>query len=139
MLATAESCTGEMLASLLAGVEGASHALDCGIVTSTAAAKTERLGMSEDLFQAKGSVSMEVAVAKADGALERSDADMAASTTGFAGPAGPGDEVGVVWLACASGGGETRHKAKHFGDIRRDPIRAGCMETALLMIREAMP
>lgn len=139
LLATAESCTGGLLASLLTDVEGASHAFDRGFVTYTEAAKTEMLGVPEDLLQAKGSVSMEVAVAMAEGALQRSKADIAVSTTGFAGPAGPDDEVGLVWFACARRGGATRHKVMHYGDIGRDPIRAGCVKTALFMIREAMP
>ena len=139
MLATAESCTGGLLASLLTDVEGASHAFDRGFVTYSVSAKIEMLGVPEELLAEKGSVSMEVAVAMAEGALQRSAADIALSTTGFAGPAGPDDEIGLVWCACARRGGETRRKAMHYGDIGRDPIRTECLRTALVMIRETMP
>ncbi|ORE88118.1 CinA family protein [Aurantimonas sp. 22II-16-19i] len=139
LLATAESCTGGLLASLLTDVEGASHAFDRGFVTYSEAAKTEILGVGQELLAEKGSVSMEVAVAMAEGALQRSRADIAVSTTGFAGAAGPGDEVGLVWFACARRGGETRHAVMHYGDIGRDPIRAECLRTALVMMREMMP
>lgn len=138
LLATAESCTGGLLASLLTDVEGASHAFDRGFVTYTEAAKIEMLGVSEELLAEKGSVSMEVALAMAEGALKRSKADIAVSTTGFAGPAGPDDEIGLVWFACARRGRKTRHEAMHFGDIGRDPIRVASLRTALLMIREMM-
>ena len=139
LLATAESCTGGLLASMLTDVEGASHAFDRGFVTYTQSAKIDMLGVPEDLLANKGSVSMEVAVAMAEGALQRSKADIALSTTGFAGPAGPDDETGLVWFACARRGGETRHKVMHYGDIGRDPIRTACLRTALIMIRETMP
>ena len=95
VLATAESCTGGLLASLLTDVEGASHAFDRGFVTYTKAAKMELLGVPEDLLEAKGTVSPETAIAMAEGALQRSQAHISLSTTGFAGPAGPGDEAGL--------------------------------------------
>ena len=138
VLATAESCTGGLLASLLTDVEGASHAFDRGFVTYTKAAKMELLGVPEDLLEAKGTVSPETAIAMAEGALQRSQAHISLSTTGFAGPAGPGDEAGLVHFACAREGRETLHRVEHFGDIGRGPTRIACMRTALEMMREMM-
>lgn len=137
-LATAESCTGGLLASLFTDVEGASHALDRGFVTYSEDAKTELLGVSRELLDEKGAVSREVAVAMAEGALARSKADITISTTGFAGSAGDDDEAGLVHFACARKGRETLHREEHFGDIGRGPVRINCMRTALQMIGEMM-
>src|SRR5207253_30195 len=82
MLATAESCTGGMLASLLTDVQGVAHAFDRGFVTYTEEAKNEMLGVPLDLIREKSAVSKEVAVAMAEGALENSRANIALSVTG---------------------------------------------------------
>jgi len=89
VLATAESCTGGMLASLLTDVQGMAHAFDRGFVTYSEAAKTEMLGVPAALIADKGAVSKEVALAMAEGALARSRAHIALAVTGFA-DAGPG-------------------------------------------------
>ena len=88
-VATAESCTGGMLAALLTDIEGAGHGFDRGFVTYTKEAKTEQLGIDPQVLEANDAVSKEAAEAMADGALNRSHADVALGITGFAGPGGP--------------------------------------------------
>src|SRR3712207_5743116 len=83
-LATAESCTGGMLASLLTDVQGVAHAFERGFVTYSNEAKCELLGVPMNLIEQKGAVSREVALAMAEGALARSRANIAISITGFA-------------------------------------------------------
>jgi nicotinamide-nucleotide amidase len=87
-LATAESCTGGMLASLLTDVQGVAHSFERGFVTYTNEAKNEMLGVPMALIEEKSAVSREVAIAMAEGALERSRANIALSVTGYA-DAGP--------------------------------------------------
>src|SRR3954467_1364557 len=91
-VATAESCTGGMLAALLTDIEGAGHGFDRGFVTYTKDAKTELLGIEPSLLDHNEAVSEVVARAMAEGALRRSSADIAIGVTGFAGPAGEGCE-----------------------------------------------
>ncbi|WP_343518018.1 CinA family protein [Sphingomonas sp.] len=137
-LATAESCTGGMLASLLTDVEGVSSTFERGFVTYSIEAKCELLGLARDFVEKCGAVSREVAVAMAEGALAGSHADIALSITGFAGPGGPDDEPGLVHFACARKGRETAHREQHFGDIGRGPTRIECMRVALEMLGEAI-
>ncbi|MFN3387829.1 MAG: CinA family protein [Allosphingosinicella sp.] len=135
MFATAESCTGGMLASLLTDVKGVAHAFDRGFVTYTNEAKNEMLGVPLDLIEEKGPVSKEVAVAMAEGALERSRANIAVSITGFA---DSGDEPGLVHFGCARGGRTTRHREEHFGPIGRGATRVKCMRVAIEMMTEML-
>jgi len=79
-------------------------------------------------------VSCEVAIAMAEGALERSGADIAISVTGYAGPGGGAGEEGLVHFALARSGGATLHRQERFGAIGRDPIRQHCLETVLSML-----
>lgn len=137
-LATAESCTGGLLASLLTDVEGASHAFERGFVVYTNEAKSELLGIPLDLIEREGAVSEAVARAMAEGALRASDADVAVSITGFAGAGGPDDEPGRVHFGCAREGRPTAHRELHFGDIGRGPVRIECMRVALKMLDEAL-
>lgn len=137
-LATAESCTGGMLASLLTDVEGVSSAFERGFVTYSEDAKCELLGIERGTVEQCGAVSREVAVAMAEGALRESHADIAVSITGFAGPGGPDDEPGLVHFGCARTGRPTRHREEHFGDIGRGPVRIKCMRVALQMLDEAL-
>lgn len=130
-LATAESCTGGMVASLLTDVPGASHAFERGFVTYTDEAKAEMLGVPRELIEREGAVSKAVAVAMAQGALQRSSADVAVSITGFA---GDGQEPGLVHFACARKGRDTLHREEHFGDIGRGRIRVGCLGVAVEML-----
>ena len=137
-LATAESCTGGMLASLLTDVEGVSSTFERGYVVYSEDAKCDLLHIARDTVERCGAVSREVALAMADGALADSRADIALSITGFAGPGGPDDEPGLVHFACARTGYETAHREQHFGDIGRGPTRIECMRVALEMIGEAI-
>ena len=135
MFATAESCTGGMLASLMTDVRGVAHAFDRGFVTYTNEAKNEMLGVPLELIEEKGAVSKEVAVAMAQGALERSRANIALSITGFA---DKGEEPGLVHFACARAGRTTAHREEHFGAIGRGGVRVACMRVALEMMTEML-
>ncbi|WNO52978.1 CinA family protein [Stakelama saccharophila] len=137
-LTAAESCTGGLLASLLTDVEGASHAFERGFVVYSKEAKCELLHIAPERIDRCGAVSREVALAMAEGALAASHADIALSITGFAGPAGSDDEPGLVHLACARHGRETRAREEHFGDIGRGPTRIAAIRTALEMISEML-
>jgi nicotinamide-nucleotide amidase len=137
-LATAESCTGGLLASLLTDVDGVSSAFERGFVVYSEDAKCELLHVAREQVDGCGAVSRDVALAMADGALAASRADVALSVTGFAGPGAPGDEPGLVHFACARRGRVTAHEEHHFGDIGRGPTRVKCLETALDMIDKAL-
>ena len=137
-IATAESCTGGLLASLLTDVEGASHAFDRGFVVYTDKAKGDLLQVANETVGGCGAVSAETARAMAEGALARSEADVAVAITGFAGPGAPDDEPGLVHFGCAVRGGATRHQEEHFGDRGRGPVRLECLRTALSMLEEAL-
>ena len=134
-LATAESCTGGMLASLLTDVQGVAHAFERGFVTYTNEAKSEMLGVPMDLIRGKGAVSREVAVAMAEGALERSRAHIALAVTGFA---DAGDEPGLVHFGCARAGRSTAHREEHFGPGGRGATRVKCMKVAVEMMTEML-
>jgi nicotinamide-nucleotide amidase len=135
MFATAESCTGGMLASLLTDVQGVAHAFDRGFVTYTNEAKNEMLGVPIALIEEKGPVSREVAIAMAEGALERYRANVALSVTGFA---DSGDEPGLVHFGCARAGRATAHREEHFGAIGRGRTRVECMRVAIEMMTEML-
>ena len=135
VLATAESCTGGMLASLLTDVQGVAHAFDRGFVTYTEEAKSEMLGVPMALIAEKGAVSREVALAMAEGALVRSRANIALSITGFA---DQGDEPGLVHFACARAGRVTAHREEHFGPGGRGATRVKCMKVAVEMMTEML-
>jgi len=135
MFATAESCTGGMLASLLTDVQGVAHAFDRGFVTYTNEAKNEMLGIPLALIEDKGAVSREVAIAMAEGALERSRAHIALAITGFA---DAGDEPGLVHFACARAGRITAHREEHFGPVGRGATRIACMRVAVDMMTEML-
>ena len=137
-IATAESCTGGLLSSFITDVDGFSHVFDRGFVTYSSKSKTDQLGIASDLIDREGAVSRRVALAMAEGALARSDADIALSITGFAGPAGDDNEEGLVHFACARDGRETLHEERHFGAIGRDPIRAEAMKVAIAMMRDML-
>lgn len=137
-IATAESCTGGLLASLLTDVEGASHAFDRGFVVYTDDAKCDLLRVHRTTLDRCGAVSEETAHQMALGALDRSHADVAISITGFAGPGAPGDEAGLVHFACAVRGGDGARREEHFGDIGRGPVRLQCLRVALVMLSDAL-
>ena len=135
-VATAESCTGGMLASLLTDIEGCGHGFDRGFVTYSAEAKQELLGLPAGLVDHNDAVNADVARAMAEGALSRCEADIALSVTGFAGPSGPNCEEGLAFMACARRGGETRVEERHFGPIGRGPVRIEALRVLIdLMCR----
>ncbi|MCU0773019.1 MAG: CinA family protein [Ideonella sp.] len=109
-LATAESCTGGLIAAACTAVPGSSDWFERGFVTYSNAAKTESLGVEADLIARHGAVSEPVALAMAAGALERTPADLAVAVTGIAGPTGGSADkpVGLVWLAVACRGEAAR-------------------------------
>lgn len=137
-IATAESCTGGLLASLLTDIDGMGHAFDRGFVTYSEAAKSDLLAVPAELIAREGAVSRQVAVAMAVGALSASDAGIALAITGFAGQGAEGDEPGLVHFACAADGQPTTHREEHFGDIGRGPVRIAALRIALAMIGAAL-
>lgn len=137
-VATAESCTGGMLAALLTDIEGASHGYDRGFVTYTEESKTELLGIEPDVLKNNEAVSEVVARAMAEGALARSHADIALGVTGFAGPAGKGHEQGLVHMALARRGTPTMHRVEHFGALGRGPVRVKSLKVMLDMLEQAL-
>jgi nicotinamide-nucleotide amidase len=137
-VATAESCTGGLLASLLTDVEGAGHGFDRGFVTYEAKAKQQLLGLPVDLINRNDAVTSAVAHAMAEGALQNSEADIALSVTGFAGPGGPNSEEGLVHFACARRKQPTVLRSEHFGPIGRGPIRIKALEVLLDMLEAAL-
>jgi nicotinamide-nucleotide amidase len=134
-IATAESCTGGLLASLLTDVEGCSHAFERGFIVYSEDSKCELLGIAEQAIERCGAVSEEVAVAMARGAIAASHADIALAITGFA---GKGEEPGLVHFACVTRDGECTHRPCRFGDIGRGPIRIAAIRVALEMLDEAL-
>jgi nicotinamide-nucleotide amidase len=137
-VATAESCTGGMLAALLTDIEGAGHGFERGFVTYTKESKTELLGIEPDVLEHNDAVSEVVARAMAEGALNRSHADIAIGVTGFAGPAGPDKEEGLVHFALARRGAPTVHQEEHFGSKGRGDIRVRSLKTMLEMLERAL-
>ena len=140
MLATAESCTGGLIAGLLTEIPGSSDVVERGFVTYSNAAKTEQLGVPADVIATQGAVSEPVARAMAEGALAQSRADLAVSVTGVAGPGGgtPTKPVGLVHLAVARRGGSTVHQELRLGDLGRGPIRMATVEAALALLRRGL-
>jgi nicotinamide-nucleotide amidase len=134
-LATAESCTGGMLASLLTDVQGVAHVFDRGFVTYSFEAKNEMLGIPMEVIERNDAVTSEVAIKMAEGALERSRANVAVAITGFA---DKGDEPGLVHFACARAGRKTAHHEEHFGPCGRGQTRIQCMKVAIDMMTEML-
>jgi len=138
-LATAESCTGGLLASLLTDIPGQSHAFDRGFVTYTNPAKHQMLGVPAELLNSPGPVSEAVARLMAEGALAHSSAHVSASITGFAGKgATPDEPAGLVHFAAARCGRPTVHRVEQFGDVGRARVRIECLRVALEMMRSQL-
>ena len=137
-IATAESCTGGMLAALFTDIEGASHGFDRGFVTYTKESKSDLLGIEPAMLDQNDAVSEAVARAMAEGALAKSEADLALGITGFAGPAGDGCEEGLVHMALARRGGPTLHRVEHFGSAGRGPVRIQSMGAMLDLLEESL-
>jgi len=139
MVATAESCTGGLVAGAITAVPGSSEALERGFVTYSNAAKASMLGVAPDLIEVHGAVSEPVARAMAQGAAAMSGAEVAVAVTGVAGPGGGSVEkpVGLVHFAAAGPQGVI-HQARHFGDIGRDAVRTASVRVALEMLLERL-
>ena len=138
MLATAESCTGGMIAAALTDIAGSSDVVERGFVTYSNAAKAELLGVPPATIAAHGAVSAEVAAAMAEGAIARAPVDLAVAVTGIAGPGGatPGKPVGLVWFGLGRRGAATRTEHHVFpGD--RDAVRRATVARALALLAEA--
>ncbi len=132
-IATAESCTGGLLAALLTEIPGSSAVVERGFVVYSNEAKQDMLGVPGGTLAAHGAVSAQTAAALAQGALAHSRADVCVSITGVAGPGGgsPDKPVGLVHFASARRGEEVRPLEMRFGDIGRAQVRRRALETAL--------
>lgn len=135
MLATAESCTGGMVAASITDIPGSSAVLDCGFVTYSNNAKAQMLGVDRTMIVTHGAVSAEVAEAMAAGALENSTADIAVAITGIAGPGGgsAAKPEGLVHFACQRRNHAPRLSKQEFGALGRDKVRALATTHALEM------
>lgn len=139
MLATAESCTGGLIAAALTAIAGSSDVVDRGFITYSNEAKNETIGVPMALIEAHGAVSQQVAAAMAVGALARSQAAIAVAVTGVAGPGGGTADkpVGLVWFGLARTGSATVTDSRIFpGD--RTEVRAATVAHALKMIRNSL-
>jgi nicotinamide-nucleotide amidase len=139
VLATAESCTGGLLAALLTEISGSSAVLDRGFVTYSNEAKSDMLGIPAPLIAEHGAVSPQVARAMAKGALDHSRATLTVAITGIAGPTGgsPEKPVGLVHFARAQAGKEPETFERRFDDKGRTSIRQATLEYALNLLEEA--
>lgn len=137
-LATAESCTGGLIAAVLTDVPGSSDVFERGFVTYSNAAKSEAIGVDPAIVTKHGAVSEQTARAMADGALAHSAADIAVAVTGVAGPGGGSAEkpVGLVHIAAARKARPTEHKRCDFGDLGRSGIREATVLAAFAMVRK---
>ncbi|MGK2739830.1 CinA family protein [Tepidicaulis sp. LMO-SS28] len=140
MVATAESCTGGLIAGLLTEIAGCSSVVDRGFVTYSNDAKRDLLGVPGDMIADFGAVSEPVARAMAEGALNHSKAHIAVSVTGIAGPGGgtPMKPVGLVHIACAYRNHNMIHERRVFGDIGRAEVRMGTIEAAINLMRRQL-
>lgn len=139
MVATAESCTGGLIAGLITSVSGSSDVLEAGFVTYSNRAKSRMIGVPASLIARVGAVSEEVARAMAEGALHAAGVDLAVSVTGIAGPGGgsAAKPVGLVHCACARKGFPTAHRELRLGDIGREAVRLATVAAAVEMAYEA--
>lgn len=138
MIATAESCTGGLVAGAVTEVPGASQVLERGFITYSDQAKIEMLGVMPITLRQYGAVSKDVALEMAHGAMSRSEAGISVSTTGIAGPSGgsTGKPVGLVHFGGRHYKGAMIHREMNFGEIGRHAIRMASVEVALEMIVE---
>jgi nicotinamide-nucleotide amidase len=139
MLATAESCTGGLIASLLTDVPGRSHVFERAFVTYSNEAKQEMLGVPSALLAEQGPVCAETARLMAQGALARSRADIVLSVTGWTEEIGDPDKpAGLVWFALARDEAPAVMRCERFGDVGRARIRIACLEVGLQMLFDAV-
>jgi nicotinamide-nucleotide amidase len=132
-IATAESCTGGLVAAALTEIAGSSDVVDCGFVTYSNEAKQKMLGVLAHMLKRHGAVSAETAAAMAKGALKNSQADIAVAITGIAGPGGGSKQkpVGLVYFAAASRDGRHLARSRRFGKIGRARVRLRSVVQAL--------
>tara|TARA_R110002095_G_C4191946_1_gene234028 strand:+ start:124 stop:627 length:504 start_codon:yes stop_codon:yes gene_type:complete len=139
MAATAESCTGGLVAGLLTSIAGSSDVYERGFVTYTNEAKTELLGIPSGIVAANGAVSAEIAKRMAAQCLLKSNADIAVSVTGIAGPGSDSHKpAGLVYFGLAVRDQPTRVVCKRFGDRGRTEVRLASVETALELLSEGV-
>lgn len=138
-IATAESCTGGMIASAITAIAGSSEVFERGFVVYANEAKTEMLRVPADMINRHGAVSAKVARAMAEGALANSAAEIALSCTGIAGPGGGTREkpVGLVYLAVARKNRDTRYLECRFGEHSREEIRIRSVAAGLQLLLDA--
>lgn len=136
-VATAESCTGGLIAGALTAIAGSSDVVECGFVTYSNAAKADMLGVPAELIASVGAVSEAVARRMAEGALARSRADLAVAVTGVAGPGGGRAEkpVGLVWFGLARAGRVVTQRRVFPGD--RAAVRRAAVAEALRLLLAA--
>jgi nicotinamide-nucleotide amidase len=137
-IVTAESCTGGLVGGALTEIAGSSAVVLCGFITYSNEAKHRMLGVPRDTLQQFGAVSRQTALAMAQGALRNSDATIAVSITGIAGPGGGSADkpVGLVHFAAAKRGGKEIAREMRFGDIGRGAIREQSVLVALELLAE---
>jgi nicotinamide-nucleotide amidase len=129
-----------LIAGALTAIAGSSDVVERGFIVYSNQAKTDLLGVPQSLIAEHGAVSEEVARAMAEGALERSDVELAVSCTGIAGPGGGTAEkpVGLVHIAAARAGQTTLHLECRFGEIGRDNVRLKSVEEALKLVLQIL-
>jgi nicotinamide-nucleotide amidase len=137
-VATAESCTGGLVAATISEIPGSSAVLDRGFVTYSNEAKRQMLGVTPATIDVYGAVSRECADEMAKGALAHASVDLAVSITGIAGPTGavPGKPIGFVFFCAASRSGRVITHDRKYGDIGRVKVREQSVLQALAMLRE---
>jgi nicotinamide-nucleotide amidase len=137
-IATAESCTGGLVAGTVTEIPGSSHLLDRGFVTYSNDAKQDMLGVPSHILERYGAVSRETAEAMAKGALAHAPVDLAVSITGVAGPDGGSEAkpVGLVHFGVASASGLFAHVEKRFGNPGRSEVRKHSVLQAFVMLHE---
>ncbi|WP_050602284.1 CinA family protein [Ruegeria sp. 6PALISEP08] len=139
MISTAESCTGGMVAAALTDIPGSSAVVDRGFVTYTNAAKQDMLGVFAETLAAHGAVSEDVAREMADGALRHSQAQLAVSITGIAGPGGSEFKPeGRVCFGLARDGRTTQTETVEFGALGRDAVRLAARDHALGLLKDSL-
>ncbi|MHB0950369.1 MAG: CinA family protein [Allorhizobium sp.] len=138
-IATAESCTGGLIAGALTEISGSSAVVDRGFVTYSNQAKMDMLGVEAATLECFGAVSRETVLEMVQGALARSGASLAVAVTGIAGPSGGTAEkpVGLVHLAAKARNGRLIHREMRYGDLGRSGIRLATVMSALEMLLEA--
>ncbi|WP_262296942.1 CinA family protein [Microvirga sesbaniae] len=139
-IATAESCTGGLVAALLTEISGSSAVVERGFVTYSNEAKTELIGVPAELIVSEGAVSEKVARSMAKGALAHSRADVALGITGVAGPTGgtAAKPVGLVHFGLARKGAGTVHLERRYGDLGREIVRRRAVEDALSLLEQVL-